>query len=359
MRQKYIVDYNKALIEKESLDTFLQNKINFLEEVYDADITKQNFWRCFNNYIHEFEEMYDKDLAMFNESDVQSVIKAVMTTSTSFLYLLKSVINSYEEWALKTGLNPTYNPCNGWDLKDIIIVNVSDIKDNYISIEELFELWGKVQDNEIIDYQEFATVLLARLGLKGSKWSELKYLKIEDIDFDNYVINVTDRNEDNINSVNVIKKIDIDKGILDVLIQANNQTGNVRKKFDKIRTKEFLNREFILKSTESEIINDTLIRANIVSFFKNTNSKYIPAKNLFRNAEVDELLRIKEDKKWKKLDMDDFTQVVQEFDLKDSYNVALKLKEYYTFITGDDDFLNLNGVYDKDGNRIYKRRRKK
>lgn len=353
MRNNYIVDYNKALKNRDLLDDFLNNKIDFLESSDYLESTKQNYWGLFNQFVHDFEKMYNKDLAMFNEEDVKSIIKSKLTTSASSLYVLKSLINGYEEWALKIGLNPTYNPCNGWDLRDIAIINVTSLREKYVSLDELFELWEEVKHLETIDYQIFATVLLARVGLKGDKWSEIRYLKMQDIDLDNYIINATDRNENNLENVKVVKQINIDDRILEILVGANNQTSNIRKKFDKTREKDYVNLEYIIRSTETEIVSNPLIRTSIVTFFKETGTKYIPAKNLFLNAEIDELINIKNSSEIQKLTTSDFREVVKEFEGKDSSNIAFKLKEYYQFITGDEDILNLNIKYDKEGNRIF------
>ena len=53
-----------------------------------------------------------------------------------------------------------------------------------------------------------------------------------------------------------------------------------------------------------------------------------------------------------KLDMKDFVEVIEEYELKKSYNIALKLKDLYIKITGDDDIIYGKYSYDENGNRI-------
>ena len=353
MFSNYIVDYNRALREFNNLDEFSKNKIKFLEEKKYADTTKQNYWSMFNNNVHDLEIMYNKDLAMFNEMEVLSIIKTKMSTDLSTIASFKSLINGYEEWALEVGLNPTYNPCSNWGTREIAIINDEKIRKNYISIDDLFALWDKTKDRaKIITVHEFAIVLLARLGLKGSQYKELRYLKMQDIDLDSYIINVTDRDQDNLEDVKVVKKINIDKRILDVLIQANKQEYMRKKAYHKISEEEFVDTEYILKSTKGRVIDQMAIRKGIIDFFTEVDREYIPAKDLFRNAEIDTLIKIKRTKKWNKLDMKDFVEVIEEYELKKSYNIALKLKDLYIKITGDDDIIYGKYSYDENGNRI-------
>lgn len=342
-------------------DDFLRNKIKFLEDKENnyAEITKKNFWRTFYNVIYEFEKMYNKDLGMFNEEDIRTFIKSQNTNSSSYIDYLKSLLNRYEEWALKTGVNPTYNPCNSLDFKEFAIINKKDLRDKYIKVEELIELWEINKNKEFANYQEAALVLLIRLGLKGKNWSEVKYFKLEDIDFHNNLINVTDRNEANINGNKIIKRIKVNQDIIDILVESRKERV-YRKKFrdNMVLDIEYKETPYLIKvltSFKDVIIGATAFRTSIVNFFNIIEYNYIPAKNLFKNAEIDMLLEAKHTKKWNKLDTNDFKHVVKFYEgIDKSGSLATKLKDYYIFVTKDNDIIDTRLKYDHDGNRIIK-----
>lgn len=341
-------------------DEFLRNKIKFLEDKNNnyAEITKKNFWRTFYNAIYEFEKMYNKDLGMFNEEDIRTFIKSQNTNSSSYIDYLKSLLNKYEDWALKTGVNPTYNPCDNLDFKEFAIINKKDLRDKYIKLEDLLQLWEINRTKEFANYQEAALVFLIRLGLKGKNWSEVKYFKLDDIDFDNNCINVTDRNENNINCNTIIKRIKVDKDIIDILLKANEESV-YKKKFrgDIILDVEYKESPYLIKvltSSKDNVIGTTAFRSSIINFFNIIEYNYIPAKNLFKNAEIDMLLEIKPTKKWNKLDTDDFKHVVKFYEGTDKPgSSATKLKDYYASVTKDDDIIDVRLKYDENGNRFF------
>ncbi|MDC4245577.1 hypothetical protein [Clostridium perfringens] len=348
----YIPDYKVALEIKDKLDIFLLNKINFLEAKQHNDFTKLNYWIVFNKYIYEFEKMYNKDLSMFNEEEVKNIIKSRVTKQIDTLAYLKSVINTYEEWALEVGLNPTYNPCQGWDVKDVAIINKDKVKEEYVTIDDLFDSWERTKKdaNNNLSYQEFATVLLARVGVKGEKWNELKFLKLTDIDFDKGVINVTNRESEDQSNIEVVKKIEVEKRILEVLAKAEKETFKNVKKNKGIQIVEFVESDYLIKSIDTRNISNIHLRSNIVNFFKEIKEKYIAGKDLFRCAEIDALLEIKE--RNGRLNNGDFKDVVQRFELKDPSVIYLRLKDRYINVTDDKRIDKLNIYrYNKNGSR--------
>lgn len=353
--------YKDALEQYDSLDKFLKNKIKFLESKEILNENSKNVaWTKLRNDVYMFEVMWNKDLALFNEDDVRMVLSSVVAGTLNSAKTLKSVINQYEIWALKTGLNPASNPCDTIDVKKIAIPVRTMIDVSVISINELFELWDYIQTypNEYCDrvtYQNFAMILLMRVGLKGKKqWNELMYLKEEDIDFENGLINVTNRDKDVVDGkkqLEVVKTLTVDERILEVIKKAieekgyeyefsigRGNQGSIRKE------NEYIDYGYIIKpeQEQGEFINSTVFRKRIENFFKAGERTYISARDMFRNAKLDMILDIKKVKG--KLEIKDFKDVQDFYEpYQTSETAYLNLKEFYESYTGDIVIGNVRG----------------
>lgn len=359
MKANEALTYKEALENYDILDEFLKNKIKYLEsedQKHLTEISKNVMWTKFRNEIHMFEFMWDKDLALFKEDNVRMILSSVKGGTYSPAKTLFSIINKYEVWALKVGLNPASNPCDTIDVKEIA-VPVQTIMDNtIISIDELFESWDYIQtySNEYSDrvtYQSFAMILLMRVGLKGVKqWNELLYLKEEDIDFENGLIHVTNRDKDVVDGkkqLEIVKTIAIDESVVNIIKKAIEETEyeyefNAGRKSAAVMKKSnvYVDYGYVIKPEEGqgEFINSTVFRKRIENFFKAADRKYINAKDIFRNAKLDMLLSIKEQKG--KLSIQDFKDVQDFYEPYLSSSTAfMNLKEFYQCYTGDEDII--------------------
>ncbi|EGT3606766.1 phage lytic cycle repressor MrpR family protein (plasmid) [Clostridium perfringens] len=356
MKEK-LSNYEIALQNIDILDKYLKNKMRYLEDSDYTEVVKKNMWKNFYNRVWKYEKRINKELGMFNEEDIKGFIKSQYTNSMPLIVFLGSLLNGYEEWALKTGINPTYNPCNNLDFKEFAMIDAQDLRDKYIAIDELLDKWEENKHKEFARYQEFALVLLIRLGLKGKSWNEVKYFKYEDIDFKNNILRVTNRDENNIGD-KIIKNIKVSDEVLEIFERANKEN-----EFEIIRgTKkiwEYKNTPYLIKvlpTSSDEIISTSTFRNSIAHFFEIIESNYIPAKNLFKDAELDALQEIKDNSNFGKLETNDFVKVVEYYENAKSINTAAtKLKEYYIFVTKDNDIMDSRHIFDENGNRIIKK----
>ncbi|MGL6184851.1 MAG: hypothetical protein ACRC1T_05675 [Clostridium chrysemydis] len=357
--QDMLYNFNIAIENRNLLDEFLNNKINFLIEEYEDKLTKMNYWKTFYNKIYGFEISFNKDLALFNEMEIESILRSQYTTSPGFLKYLKSLLNKYEEWALKVGLNPTYNPVPAINININEIIDTKNIRSKYVTLDELFDMWESI-DNYDKDYQEFAAALLPRLGLKGKNWDEVKCLKYDDIDFKNNIINVTNRNKNNLYEDTIVKRISFDERVAEILEKAYTSEHKI-KVFGSNRNEEILEYKkngLIIKKIDrddkEEIIGSPYFRNLLQSFFKKADEQYIAAKDLFRAAEIDKLLEIKNNKEWGKLENNDFKDVLEEFEGESTNSKYTALRDHYIIVTKDTDILSNRYKYDENGNRIIK-----
>ncbi|MBM7836308.1 hypothetical protein [Clostridium sardiniense] len=357
MNSNEALTYKEALSSYDRLDNFLQNKVKYLESRTElSENSKSVMWTKFRKDIHTFEYIWDKDLALFNEDDIKKVLGSIIGGTLSPAKTLLSIINRYEVWAMSVGLNTASNPCDTINLTSLVTVTKTIVDNTIISIDELFELWDYIQTypNRFCDrvtYQNFAMILLMRIGLKGEKqWNEVMYLKEEDINFEDGIINVTNRDKDVVEGkkpLEVVKEISVEPRILKVIKRAieekeyeyNFNAGRGSQATIK-KSNFYIDYGYIIKpeQDQGEIINSTVFRKRLSNFFDAAERKFISAKDIFRNAKLDMLLDLKESKG--QLDIQDFKIVQDYFEPYLKSNTSyMSLKEFYVSYTQDDDIL--------------------
>ncbi|MEG1310506.1 MAG: hypothetical protein RR942_06410 [Romboutsia sp.] len=360
-------NFDSAMNMYNQLPVFLKNKVDFLNERKFTHSTCKNVYRTFYKLVYQIEQLKNKDLSQFNRDDVIELIQSVPTSSMNTIKHAFSVIKGYETWAIENGLNHSgEDPTQKINLKEIAIVNSRKIKNNYISYDEIFDMWQKIKtgQNEECDQiteQNLALVLLIRMGLRGNKWSEVLFLEKDDIDFENKIIHVTNRDQDVLDgkkNLENVKDIDIkDDRIINILKEAlevkeyTYERGVAKTKVDVTRVFEDSN--FIIKREVGyPIITPTIFRNRLALFFSAAEEKYIAAKDLFKCAELDMIFEIKNKSKYNKLFISDFLHVHKFFEPKATSSGYVTIKELYTNMTGDNDILKENWLLDKEGNRV-------
>lgn len=364
-----INSYESAIENYDYLDEYRKNKVDYLLEKKLNKLTNKNLWRTFNNIFYRFEKSNNKDLAMFSKRDVERMFKLIPSSSMNTFKMYLSQLNNYELWAIERGINPTGdNPCADLNIHDLVYINQKELKLKYIDWDYIFELKNRIlnlrqgtEDIDRVTEQNFLLLCLIRLGLKGNKWSEVLYLKEEDIDFENRVITVTNRNEKTENGeepLQIVKKIEIeDDRIIDLIKESQLVEGYVFTK--KIKNgldceKRYMNTGYLVKAEvgQKTVLTPSIFRSRLAVIFESVGEPYIPAKDIFRCAELDMLYDLKEESRTNKLSIDDFINTHLFFEPYATQSGYVSLKELYTNITGDDDILKKTMRYDEEGNRI-------
>ena len=165
-------------------------KKRFLEQYPES--TRQNMeYVLFADIVKIMEEKKGKDLYEFNRDELLKLIGELnpssyqaAATRLSFIrkYIKFAMINGY----LTTGINFA-NLITPDNLKDV--VNAYIIKLKYLTKEELKEIADGF-DNAI----DAVFVMLLYEGVKGESLSEIVNLRKKDIDFENRIIKLTDKN---------------------------------------------------------------------------------------------------------------------------------------------------------------------
>ena len=325
-----------------NLDKLIQRKLDFIRErKHITDMTGYTYYKYFINFVYPIEKAKNRDLAMFDSGLVRTVIGSMPTNSLgSAYYSVYNLISMYERWAIRKGYNYTFdNPCDEIDFNDIYY-NTGKVKKDYITKKDIFELYDKATKNSIsITAQNLVALLLIRYGLEGSKWSEVRFLRWEDIDYENKVIRVTDRNADKMTNLNVIKTIEIDDDLIKVLREAKAVQGyeTISKSAtgDKEQYRVLHDYGYVLKSNrnKTEVLDSTGVRGRIKEIFDSADKGFIKLHTILLSKELEELIKIKEKKEY--IYNTDIKNIKKKYELRDSVAGYMTLKKNYIDLTGD------------------------
>lgn len=337
-------------------DKFEQQFRKFLDESDLADVTKDSYLSDYASNIHIHEIAKNKPLCDFNEEDVIEVINSVPTSSRGVKYKLFKVINSFEYWAFNIDKsNHAGNPCDNINFEDIVKVNKSLLEYKYIELEKAYEICYKALDNGS-EYQDVIPFMLCRYGLRGLEWSEIRYLKNEDVDLENGFINVTNRDSDEFGdiSLRIIKRVKIDKRMVNLLKNAMEEDmSDLEDINDKRKVKNvFLDHGYVCKASlnaEEVVLDKQTLRWRFVSVFDANDMPRLSMKDVYKSAKFEALnnileakkeeYNILEDKKRKdllQLTNYDFISIQKYFEPYNSSPSYVPLKKEYGILFGED-----------------------
>lgn len=172
------------------MDDFMKQKAKWLESDDTMKMsTKKTYWSHFLNKIHPVELALGKDLYTFSDTEIKNMIKNMATTSEYSKRSIFSCIDAYIRFTVNVGINPIGNPCDKLNLKDIIVVNESALKNEYQDLIS-FHNWLLGLDADPI---EKVTLSLLRYGVRPEKALNLRD---EDIDKERMCIYTTNKNND-------------------------------------------------------------------------------------------------------------------------------------------------------------------
>ena len=163
-------------------------KQDFLYSVYKGENDPNNYAKSCSvvlRKVGDFEALYDKDLYQFDYQEIISMLRAFSIRSRESLNVHHSIIVGYIDFCIKSGYKPEnemnlarYNVTSE-DLEGLVSVRAVDRRYIYGTeeYENLLGQWINAQDEVI-----FA---LLWEGIKGKEFSEIRELKIDDVDEDN------------------------------------------------------------------------------------------------------------------------------------------------------------------------------
>lgn len=256
---------------------------------------------------YEFELKFEKDLCFFNLEEIESWLISQKWTETNVKSAC-SQLRSYIKFKIKEGVSLLYNPLN--ELSEGWYEKVSDGGE--------VTLLSKSQVDEVIEScvneQDAVIVSLLFEGAGGFKFSELSNLKLEDVNFEEGILNLTD-------DKNGHRTIQVTKQTLDLISRAStqdkyfNKNGSVRGK--RRQTSTLFENGYVIKPIETNRkhlkaqYNTIRDRIETVSEFNEGKEHIYPIINIIRSGQLYKIKKIIE--QTGKLTNKDYERVLDDF----------------------------------------------
>lgn len=330
-----------------SYDDFQRAKLTFLNECYISIKTMIAYWTLYNNNLHFDEVNKGKDLKFFSTSELQVLIKSTFGMDTTKASI-GSFLNMYYRWADNRG-DISVNPYLGIDTASIKTNSKRMLESKLYGQKQFYQLCKEMEKHTKLP--NIIPFILARYGIAGEKLYYMRYLKWEDIDRKNLIVNIVKRYiDENGNPIEklisklpvdfeFIKWIDKAKNYTETTEEELNQDGQDVKKKNRVRYADYgyvLKKAIDANATEEEKVNkyNTLYnRAKIACL--DLGIKRIAFKDLVRTRQLELLLQIR---KKHRLTSKDFDNIIDLFALEDEKiisNRSFTLRKRYEELTGD------------------------
>lgn len=247
--------------------TNIKNNPIFNEEVKNkflntiSEKTRQSYKRIFTiTFKHEL--ILNKDINQFDLKEIEKVLWSFKSKTRNTIESYGRIISSYLNWCVKTGLI-SKNVME--DMKPDDFEKFIHDDSEYISEKQLRRI-----EDMCNNYQDAVILRLLFIGVGGNKLSEIRNLKISDVDFEGKKIRV----------INALKEDE--KGLLlkytERFIDVDDRTLNLIK--GAINQKIYLKRNGELAQTEHDNIrpytdlveNDYVVRSSVTK----TENYYTP-----------------------------------------------------------------------------------
>ena len=314
---------DEALINN---NIYAQSFSDFLNEFYheDAETTKCTYWSIYKSFIFPIENIKKKFFYNFNREECVAILESISTNNKRVYKTLKSIMNTYNLWAIDRGYNATgINPMDDISMDDLKLPS-NLVQKRYISKKDLIDKCEKILEAEISSPQHVIIWLLARYGVLNKKmYSAIANLKVSDIDFNNKKIKFfSDIDND-------YRTVDIDDGMVRMLDRAI--FGQVLRGYEH----EFIsNSEYVVKTKRTKGLTKMSESSINVRLFelKEVVREAHTLKDLQLCCKIDDLKKMKETKEV--LNVDDFKEIQRKYgNSENSYSLLL---DDYQLITGDD-----------------------
>jgi integrase len=166
--ENFLKDYN----------TTKGNKLKFLNELYDNEITIKSMWSIYNNHIIEHETELEKDVMFFNNLEIDEVVANKFMYSKATKDSIINFISKYKDWGVskKQILNNNIRAID----RNKTTRSMSNVLMNKVwGLGEFYNLLVKIEQTSTLDYA--MPLLLARYGIIGKELMEMRQLRWDDI----------------------------------------------------------------------------------------------------------------------------------------------------------------------------------
>jgi hypothetical protein len=153
---------------------------------YDNEATRHNYRRILRK-AEDMERFFNKDLGDFNIDEIKEVLFDLKPPTFNAAQSYGRVITAYIDWAIKEGIRR--NNINPLDAKRPSYFKqfVDQSKQMYFTEKEL-----RIIEGELLNPQDVVSLRLLFEGVNGKEMSELRNLKVNDVNFHENKLRLTD-----------------------------------------------------------------------------------------------------------------------------------------------------------------------
>jgi integrase len=307
-------------------DEYQLNKITWLNNAYEDDITKKPLWSAYKNNIHNFEVAKQKDLKFFTHDEMKNMLNSFIYAMDTTKRTLIVFVNQYCEYWVNKG-EISVNPCTGISFAKTAKASKKLLQTKVYGMDAFYELLTKMKYKTKGD--NIKPLLLARYGIIGKQAMFMRRLKWNDIDTENLIVNIHDDNDE------VVKCIPVDQRFIDFLVGLEEQTVKEGEELNILKSDSY-----VLESTG--VIKYATLHSRIYNACNSLNKdlkegeekqERINISDLLFTRQLELLLSIRKERK---LRTDDIENILQLFyGTKVAQSVIINFKNRYESLSED------------------------
>ena len=174
---------NIRVLEKE----FLENKVSFLNDTYSNENTRKAYASLYKNIILEEEIHKGKDLMYFTSEELKEVMLSLVSNKQSSKGSVASIVTKYLDYCINKGYILTNN-MKTLSVNELKKENKRFILNDVVNLNKFYKWLTELE----IKHDLYITLplLFARYGIVGEELSDMINVKYEDIDRNNFTINI-------------------------------------------------------------------------------------------------------------------------------------------------------------------------
>lgn len=173
-----------AQITKKEL---INNKTNFLNDTYSNENTRKAYLSLYKNVILEDEFSRGKDLMHFTIQELKDGMLSMVNNKQSSKGSIASIVTKYLDYCVNKGYILTNN-MKSLSINDLKKENKRFILNDVVNLNKFYKWLTELE----IKHDLYITLplLFARYGIVGEELSDMINVKYEDIDRNNFTINI-------------------------------------------------------------------------------------------------------------------------------------------------------------------------
>lgn len=314
----------------ESYSQFQLNKLLFINSRYNNVRTQSTYFELYESNIKEYELQKNKDLMHFSKNELENVLNTLIYNYDTTRQNVACFIRIYCTWCFENGLIEK-NPSLDLDIKKSKTNSKVFLQEQILGKSEFYEMLKEMELNTKIP--NLMPLLLARYGIIGENLEKMINLKWEDIDKENKLVFIKDKEG------KVICDLPIDDDFIEYIDKARLFTSENK---EGVYETKYIDYGYVLKKAYKKENKNSTKTIKYASVFNRVNEacksievKRISFKRLLLSRQIEILLEMR---RYGRLKQEDFEYIIQLFNFGSDtplINKAFTLKKRWEELTND------------------------